>query len=123
MYRFKRWLLKKETEFVTFHQAYSYEEFVEGIRPVLADDEQWNESQDLKYRIEDGILKRITNAASVQFIKEKNAEGTETLSESSKIWKISWELGIRKKIYTRPAGKRNNSHWLVGRSIPGGNDL
>jgi 5-methylcytosine-specific restriction protein B len=92
---FQEVVAQKRAEFVTFHQAYSYEEFVEGIRPVLADDEQWNESQDLKYRIEDGILKRIANAASVQFIKEKNAEGTETLSESSKIWKIS--LGARYK--------------------------
>ena len=43
-------------------KPYSYEEFVEGIRPVLADDEQEEGSQDLKYKIEDGILKRMANA-------------------------------------------------------------
>jgi len=92
---FEKVISQKRAEFVTFHQAYSYEEFVEGIRPVMADDEPEEGSQDLKYKIEDGILKRMANAASIQFIKGKNEEGTETVSESSKIWKIS--LGARNK--------------------------
>lgn len=88
-------IAEKRAEFVTFHQAYSYEEFEEGIRPVLADDEQEEGSQDLKYKIEDGILKRMANAASIEFIKGEDAKGTETISEPSKIWKIS--LGARYK--------------------------
>mgnify|MGYP000899678985 CR=1 FL=1 len=92
---FNNVIAQKRAEFVTFHQAYSYEEFVEGIRPVLAEDEQEEGSQDLKYKIEDGILKRMANAASIEFIKGENAEGTEIISESSKIWKIS--LGARYK--------------------------
>ena len=45
-----------QIEFVTFHQSYSYEEFVEGIKPDL-------ESNELKYKLEDGIFKKICNSA------------------------------------------------------------
>ena len=42
--------------FVTFHQSYGYEEFVEGIRPVV-------EIGQVVYRVEDGILKRLAKTA------------------------------------------------------------
>ena len=41
---------------VTFHQNYAYEDFVEGIRPVL-------EEEDLRYELRDGIFKRIAKEA------------------------------------------------------------
>lgn len=47
-------------EFVTFHQAYSYEDFVEGIRPV-----QNEETGDVEYRVIPGIFKRICQKAKV----------------------------------------------------------
>ncbi|RMH34175.1 MAG: hypothetical protein D6690_11145 [Nitrospirae bacterium] len=46
--------------FVTFHQSFSYEDFVEGIRPLMSDSESGN----LRYAVEDGIFKRICTAAS-----------------------------------------------------------
>src|SRR5690606_24447673 len=39
--------------FVTFHQAFSYEDFVEGIKPAP------HESGSLFYAIEDGIFKQL----------------------------------------------------------------
>lgn len=45
---------------VTFHQSYSYEDFVEGIRPVLGDEE--NEG-DLSYVLKDGVFKQLCAAA------------------------------------------------------------
>lgn len=44
--------------FVTFHQSYSYEDFVEGIRPVM-DDVAEAESSGPRYKVVDGILKEI----------------------------------------------------------------
>ncbi|CCF11172.1 McrB family protein [Pantoea ananatis] len=45
-------------EFVTFHQAYSYEDFVEGIRPELDE-----ESGELSYSPQDGVFRRICQRA------------------------------------------------------------
>ena len=47
--------------FVTFHQSYGYEEFVEGLRPVLDDAD---ESGAVKYEIRDGVFKELCRRAS-----------------------------------------------------------
>lgn len=50
-------------EFVTFHQSYSYEEFVEGIKPDI-DSDLWGEPVDkLTYKGTNGIFKEIANKA------------------------------------------------------------
>lgn len=46
--------------FVTFHQSYGYEEFVEGLRPVLDDD---TESGAIKYEIRPGAFKDLCRKA------------------------------------------------------------
>ena len=45
-------------EFVTFHQAYSYEDFIEGIRPI-----QDEETGDIGYQVMPGVFKRICQRA------------------------------------------------------------
>ena len=55
--RFDELKQKGQIEFVTFHQSYSYEEFVEGIKPEL-------DSEQLGYKLEDGIFKQICNKAN-----------------------------------------------------------
>ena len=54
--KFKRYVESGQIKFVTFHQSYGYEEFVEGIKPVFD-----KESQDkgLEYKITNGIFKDI----------------------------------------------------------------
>jgi len=44
----------KNYEFVTFHQSFGYEDFVEGIKPKMEE-----QSTDLEYEIQDGIFKRL----------------------------------------------------------------
>ena len=51
-----------QIEFVTFHQSYGYEEFVEGIKAISPDDER-NSTNSLIYKVEDGIFKRLSNNA------------------------------------------------------------
>jgi 5-methylcytosine-specific restriction protein B len=48
--------------FTTFHQSYSYEDFIEGIKPILT-----NEESDgaVAYQIEDGIFKQICKKAEI----------------------------------------------------------
>jgi predicted transcriptional regulator len=50
--------------FVTFHQSYSYEEFIEGIKPVITDNNQ------IAYAISSGIFKEIS--LSAQYDSDNN---------------------------------------------------
>ena len=48
-------------EWITFHQSYAYEEFVEGIRPVMSEDE----SAAVTFEVTPGVLMRIAARAGV----------------------------------------------------------
>ncbi len=44
---------------VTFHQNFTYEDFIEGIRPVLAGDDR----KDIEYKLHKGVFKEIADQA------------------------------------------------------------
>jgi hypothetical protein len=52
----------RDYTFVTFHQAYGYEDFVEGIRPRIAAGEN-EEQAELTYALDDGVFKQAVRAA------------------------------------------------------------
>ena len=54
--RFRDLAEDKRIAFVTFHQNYAYEDFIEGIRPVL-------DKKKLRYELRDGIFKQIAKRA------------------------------------------------------------
>jgi len=54
--RFNELREERQIEFITFHQSYGYEEFVEGIKADL-------ESEAIKYIREDGIFKKLVEKA------------------------------------------------------------
>ena len=66
--RFLDYKEKGQIAFTTFHQSYGYEDFIEGIRPVLDDD---NES--VGYELHDGSFKEFCRGAEL-----KSGNGFET---------------------------------------------
>ena len=66
---------KGQIEFVTFHQSYSYEEFVEGIKPFIR---EWgtDSNKDLAYIGNDGIFKNICNEAEKN-LRKKSEENND----------------------------------------------
>ncbi|HEB9320407.1 TPA: AAA family ATPase [Campylobacter coli] len=58
--KFDEYVKDGQIVFITFHQSYGYEEFVEGIKPMMNNEAN---SRELKYEIKDGIFKDICNKA------------------------------------------------------------
>ncbi|WP_288650947.1 AAA family ATPase [Pseudomonas sp. UBA5568] len=75
---FERFASAGRVRFVTFHQSFSYEDFVEGIR---ADSD--SETGQLRYPIEAGVFKRICDDAKTQPVADLGVR------PNAAIWKIS----------------------------------
>ncbi|MDU6201148.1 MAG: AAA family ATPase [Flavonifractor plautii] len=77
-------------EFTTFHQSYGYEEFIEGIKPVM--DSNDDEQSDIKYSVEDGLFKAFCNKSSMPITKKATLDLG--LNKTPTIWKVSlWSTG------------------------------
>jgi 5-methylcytosine-specific restriction protein B len=63
--RFRGLLEGRRIEFVTFHQSYGYEEFVEGIRPVLDESAGGN----VRYTVHHGAFKEIALRAAAEGLR------------------------------------------------------
>ncbi len=61
--------------FTTFHQSFTYEDFIEGIKPVLKEDDEVGEG--IQYRIREGVLKRICEKA--RYTKTEKEGVTQTM--------------------------------------------
>lgn len=69
--------------FTTFHQSYGYEEFIEGIRPVLTNREgSHHQNRDLQYVIRDGIFKSLCQRA------KSDREGKIPYDEDTDVWLV-----------------------------------
>jgi hypothetical protein len=54
----------KHYDFITFHQSFAYEDFMEGIKPMIPDSEtELAETKELGYVIKDGVFKNICKKA------------------------------------------------------------
>lgn len=69
----------------TFHQSYGYEEFIEGISPVLDE----NEDSGLKYVIRDGVFKEFCEHASRPVIVKADDAVDPLINKYPRIWKVS----------------------------------
>ncbi|RAH95650.1 AAA family ATPase [Acuticoccus sediminis] len=68
--RYRELVTNRQIEFVTFHQSYAYEDFVEGLRPTLGDDEESDgdeavHSAGFTLRPVDGTFRRICRRAEL----------------------------------------------------------
>lgn len=69
-----------DIRFVTFHQSFSYEDFVEGLRA------ETDENGQLRYEVADGIFKSLCVAASAKITEQREAPVD---LEGRRIWKMS----------------------------------
>lgn len=74
-------------EFTTFHQSYGYEEFIEGIKPVV--DNTDANRVDIQYSIEDGLFKDFCNRSTVSITEETREDLG--LNTAPNIW--LWSAG------------------------------
>lgn len=65
--------------FTTFHQSMDYEDWIEGLRPVI------NENNQVTYEIEDGIFKKLCEEAGRPIVNDKNAG----IAHDAIVWKVS----------------------------------
>ena len=83
--KFKSYVESGQIKFITFHQSYGYEEFVEGIKPVLNNDGA-DSDKEIKYDIEDGIFKKLCKMPKSI---EGKANKTLEFNENVNFWKMS----------------------------------
>ena len=66
--RYDELVEEKRIAFTTFHQSYGYEEFIEGIKPIVKDDD----SNDVYYDTKDGLFKEFCQRADKQIVDSQN---------------------------------------------------
>ena len=92
--------------FVTFHQSMSYEDFIEGIKPVLT-----NENKVI-YDVEPGIFKKIAEIARDNWL-DSNKGKTENLSFEDAFQKLKddWYDNPEMKF---PLKREGNEYTIIG---------
>lgn len=69
--------LHNRIEFITFHQNYSYEDFIQGLRP-----ETKEETEQLRFKKSDGVFKKISDRA-LKNLKESEKAPEELTKEKN----------------------------------------
>lgn len=81
--------------FTTFHQSYGYEEFIEGIKPVLASDENQSNSKDIQYKVKAGIFKQFCKDAAPKWVSLDNS----LVDLEGNIWKATIKSNVLQDCY------------------------
>ncbi|HHY0471723.1 AAA family ATPase [Vibrio parahaemolyticus] len=71
----------KRIRFVTFHQSYGYEEFVEGLKAET-------DGEHLQYKVEPGVFRRLADSARAKRVSKIERSSSYSL-DGRKIWKMS----------------------------------
>lgn len=84
----------KRIAFTTFHQSYGYEEFIEGIRPVM-EGENAAEGGQLRYRVEPGVFKQFCEDAGRVEVKTDQFD----YNKDAVIWKVTIRPEVREDCF------------------------
>ncbi len=85
--RYKSLVKEGRIAFTTFHQSYGYEEFVEGISPVI--EKQGDGSNvNMHYSIKDGVFKKFCKKAEALNLEVRESKTSEQIEN---VWKIKLE--------------------------------
>lgn len=86
MERYRELVARRRISFVTFHQSYAYEDFVEGLRPeVNGDDDEAKAGFSL--RPQPGVFRQLAELARDN--KGRSAANVATLDRSKQVFKMS----------------------------------
>lgn len=80
MARYKELKKTGRIAFATFHQSYGYEEFIEGIKPIIDENKQ-----EIGYTIESGIFKEFCENAK-SMVRTQNSD---SIDAGARIWKLT----------------------------------
>lgn len=89
-------LMEKENRiaFTTFHQSYGYEEFIEGIRPVMEEDV---DDGGLQYKVVPGVFKAFCEKAK----EDKIQAPTLDIRETPVVWNVLLDGSGESELKTR----------------------
>lgn len=136
MGKYEEYRKSGQIQFTTFHQSMDYEDFVEGIKPRVIEDEESNKKM-VTYEVENGIFKRICNRAKeinedgsaddnfeqswqklVNKLEEENYINIPYLSDKSKTFKVElneYGTGLASRTYLDEEHEKRGE-WISGKS-------
>lgn len=90
--RYSEYKAQGRIEFTTFHQSYGYEEFIEGIKPVISSEENGDgEAGDIQYSVQPGVFKKFCERAQRPGSVQSDDFG---INDYPNVWKVSlWATG------------------------------
>ena len=98
-------------EFVTFHQSYGYEEFVEGIKAIPIGKKGNEKGSEMIYDVSDGIFKNINNLSSNNLFENSYESYLKNeLSESKKVLLYTKSENANFTISKSPEGIRTDKN-------------
>lgn len=98
---FEGLMRKQQIAFVTFHQSFSYEDFVEGIKPVLSDVDK----ESVQYEITAGLFKLTAAKAAFEYFRENKLKIN---NDETYDFDTLYEAYIRHIEFTLEQGKEYN---------------